>query len=69
MTKQQRKTMLTLKILKLSSETTANVLHRLFNKIFKRCKFPDDLKFADITVYQLCKKKHPFKKRNYGQSD
>ena len=37
------------KILKSSSETTVNVLHRLFNETITTGVFPNNLKLADVT--------------------
>ena len=37
------------KILQSSSETTVNVLHRLFNETITNGVFPNNLKLADVT--------------------
>ena len=48
------------KILKVSSEVSADTLHNLFNDIFKTGNFPDNLKVADITP--AFKNKNPLHK-------
>ena len=53
------------KILKISSEASADVLHNLFNDMLKTGNFPDNLKLADISP--VFKKKNPLHKVNYGQ--
>ena len=51
------------KILKISSEVSADTLHNLFNDMLKTGNFPDNLKLADITA--VFKKKNPLHKVNY----
>ena len=51
------------KILKISSEVSADTLHNLFNDMLKTGNFPDNLKLADITP--VFKKKNPLHKVNY----
>ena len=51
------------KILKISSEASAEVLHNLFINMLKTGSFPDNLKLAEITPVFL--KKNPLHKINY----
>ena len=51
------------KMLKISSEATANILQKLLNESILTGKFPGSLKLADITP--VFKKKNPLKKSNY----
>ena len=51
------------KILKISSEASADILLNLFNDMLKTGNFPDNLKLADITP--VFKKKNPLHKVNY----
>ena len=51
------------KMLKISSEATANILQKLFNESIQTGKFPGSLKLADITP--VFKKKDPLNKSNY----
>ena len=46
-----------------SSESTVNVLHRLFNEAIAKGVFPDNLKLVDVTP--VFKKHNPFDKKNY----
>ena len=39
-------------ILQLSSKTTSNVLHRLFNEILKKFKFPGNLKLVILVLQE-----------------
>ena len=52
------------KILKISSEVSADTLHNLFNDMLKTGNFPDNLKLADITP--IFEKKNLLHKVNYG---
>ena len=52
------------KILKISSEVSADTLHNLFNDMLKTGNFPDNLKLADITP--VFKMENPLHKVNYG---
>ena len=52
-----------LKILKLSSDTTATTLKELFNELLSNCEFTEKLKLADIT--SVFTKKNPLDKANY----
>ena len=52
-----------LKILKVSSDTSAETLHNLFSECLITDSFPDNLKLADITP--VFKKKDPLNKENY----
>ena len=49
------------KILKSSSETTVNTLHRVFNETVTEGVFPDNLKLTDVTP--VFKKDDPFDKK------
>ena len=49
------------KILKSSSETTVNILHRVFNETGTEGVFPDNLKLIDVTP--VFKKDDPFDKK------
>ena len=51
-------------MLKISSETTANMLQKLLNESIETGTFPDSLKLADITPG--FKQKDPLNKTNYG---
>ena len=51
------------KMLKISSEATANILQKLLNDSLETGMFPDSLKLADITP--VLKKKDPLNKTNY----
>ena len=51
-----------LKVLKISSETTANVLQNLLNESLEIGIFPDNLKLADIIL--VFKKRDPLDKTN-----
>ena len=51
------------KMLKISSEATANILQKLLNDSLETGMFPDSLKLADITP--VFKKKDPLNKTNY----
>ena len=51
------------KMLKISSEVTANILQKLLNDSLETGMFPDSLKLADITL--IFKKKDPLNKTNY----
>ena len=51
------------KTLKLSANTSADILQKLFNDILSTGNFPDNMKLADITL--VFKKKDPLKKENY----
>ena len=51
------------KILKISSEVSADTLYNLFNDMLKTGDFPDNLRLADITP--VFKKKNPLHKVNY----
>ena len=51
------------KMLKISSEATANILQKLLNDSLETGTFPDSLKLADITP--VFKKKDPLNKTNY----
>ena len=51
------------KMLKVSSEATANILQKLLNESIQTGKFPASLKLADITP--VFKKKDPLNKSNY----
>ena len=51
------------KILKISSESTANILQKLLNDSLETRTFPDSLKLADITP--VFKNKDPLNKTNY----
>ena len=55
-----KKASTTPKILKISSEVSADTLHNLFNDMLKTGNFPDNLKLADITP--VFKKKNPLHK-------
>ena len=50
-------------MLKISSETTANILQKLLNDSLETGIFPHNLKLADITPF--FKKKDPLNKTNY----
>ena len=52
------------KMLKISSEATANILKKLLNDFLETGTFPNSLKLADITP--VFKKKDPLNKTNYG---
>ena len=51
------------KMLKISSEATANILQKLLNNSLETGAFPDSLKLADITP--VFKNKDPLNKTNY----
>ena len=51
------------KMLKISSEATANILQKLLNESIQTGKFPGSLKLADITP--VFKKKDTLNKSNY----
>ena len=51
------------KMLKISSEVTANILQKLLNDSLETGMFPDRLKLADITP--VFKTKDPLNKTNY----
>ena len=51
------------KILKMSSEVSADALQSLFNDMLKTGNFSENLKLADITA--VLKKKNPLHKVNY----
>ena len=51
------------KMLKISSEATANILKKLLNDFLETGTFPDSLKLAGITP--VFKKKDPLNKTNY----
>ena len=51
------------KMLKISSEVTANILQKLLNDSLETGMFPDSLKLAHITL--IFKKKDPLNKTNY----
>ena len=51
------------KILKISSEASADALQSLFNDMLKTGNFPENLKLADITP--VFKKKNPLHKVSY----
>ena len=51
------------KTLKLSADTSADILQNLFNDMLSTGNFPDDIKLADITP--VFKKKDPLKTENY----
>ena len=51
------------KTLKLSADTSADILQNLFNDMLSTGNFPDNMKLADITP--VFKKKDPLKKENY----
>ena len=51
------------KMLKISSQVSADTLHNLFNDMLKTGNFPNNLKLADITP--VFKKNNPFHKVNY----
>ena len=51
------------KMLKISSETTANISRKLFNDSLETGTFPDNLKLANITP--VFKNKDPLNKTNY----
>ena len=49
--------------MKISSESSADVLHNIFNDMLKTGNFPENLKLADITL--AFKKKDPLQNVNY----
>ena len=51
------------KMLKISLETTANILQNFLNELLEAGTFPDSLKLADITP--VSKNKDPLSKTNY----
>ena len=51
------------KILKISSDVSADALHSLFNDMLKTGNFPENLKLADVTP--VLKKKNRLHKVNY----
>ena len=51
------------KMLKISSQVSADSLHNLFNDMLKTGNFPDNLKLADISP--VFEKKNPLYKVNY----
>ena len=51
------------KILKLTSDTISNIVHKLFNDCLESSSFPDNFKLADITP--VLKKGSPLDKTNY----
>ena len=51
------------KTLKLSADTSADILQNLFNDMLSTSNFPDNMKLFNITP--VFKKKDPFKKENY----
>ena len=52
------------KMLKISSEATANMLQKLLNGLIETGTFPDSLKLVDITP--VFKQEDPLNKTNYG---
>ena len=51
------------KTLKLSADTSADILQNLFNDMLSTGNFPDNMKLADITP--VFKKKDSYFKKNY----